>query len=165
MRYYDESTGTFITRDPSGFSDGLNVYVSVHDDPVNGVDPQGLSVTWVETVKSMWRGDTLNVGAHFDGDKQIYRHTTESVQDVYDKAVWDGTHGAGDAIASRLQGAPATVGGVTFNAADRANEQQTAGQIIDNTKRAVAAVESGGRTEVVTAVQDGVERGNCLPSH
>ena len=42
FRYYDPTTATYIQRDPSGYGDGLNVYTSVHDDPVNGCDPTGL---------------------------------------------------------------------------------------------------------------------------
>ena len=42
-RYYDPTTGGYITRDPSGYSDGLDVYQSVHDDPMNSVDPLGLN--------------------------------------------------------------------------------------------------------------------------
>jgi len=158
MRYYDESTGTFITRDPSGYGDGLNVYLNVHDDPVNSVDPQGLQAWyqgWGGAISGLWNGDTLNVGSHFNAqDQLVYRHTTESVQDVYDRAVWDRTHGAGDAIESRLQGGPVSVGGVTFNGADRSDEQQVAGQIVDATKRAVAAVESGGKSEIMITAKD-----------
>src|SRR5439155_20570295 len=45
FRYYDPDTGTYIQRDPIGYADGLNVYMSVHDDPINHVDPEGLSVS------------------------------------------------------------------------------------------------------------------------
>jgi RHS repeat-associated protein len=41
-RYYDASTGRFISRDP--IRDGYNWYNYCAGDPVNGVDPQGLLV-------------------------------------------------------------------------------------------------------------------------
>jgi RHS repeat-associated protein len=43
FRYYDPELGSYIQRDPTGYADGMNVYMSVHDNPLNGVDPQGLS--------------------------------------------------------------------------------------------------------------------------
>jgi hypothetical protein len=40
---YDPKLGRFLSEDPSGMSDGPNVYTYAHNDPVNGVDPNGLS--------------------------------------------------------------------------------------------------------------------------
>jgi RHS repeat-associated protein len=42
-RYYDPAIGRFITRDPIGWAGGLNLYGYVGNDPVNAVDPSGLS--------------------------------------------------------------------------------------------------------------------------
>jgi RHS repeat-associated protein len=43
-RYYDPKAGRFITRDPIGFDGGdFNLYVYVKNNPVNLVDPYGLS--------------------------------------------------------------------------------------------------------------------------
>jgi len=42
-RYYDPEIGRWLTPDPSGFSDGLNLYTYVNNNPVNLVDPFGLS--------------------------------------------------------------------------------------------------------------------------
>ena len=42
FRYYDPSTGRYVTRDPLGYPDGLNNYVYVNANPVNHVDPEGL---------------------------------------------------------------------------------------------------------------------------
>ena len=52
-RYYDASTGRFLSRDP--IQDGYNWYTYCANDPVNAVDPTGLSlwrrfVKWVERV-------------------------------------------------------------------------------------------------------------------
>ncbi|MCX2683927.1 hypothetical protein OO306_00005, partial [Pseudomonas sp. DCB_AW] len=41
-RYYDPSTGRFITKDPIGFSGGLNVYTYAQN-PTQWIDPLGLT--------------------------------------------------------------------------------------------------------------------------
>ncbi|MEM6854429.1 MAG: RHS repeat-associated core domain-containing protein [Planctomycetota bacterium] len=42
FRYYGPEVGCDFTRDPIGYADGLNVYLSVYNNPVNHVDPLGL---------------------------------------------------------------------------------------------------------------------------
>ena len=42
FRYYDPATARYLTRDPIGYADGPNVYLSVHNNPVNEFDPLGL---------------------------------------------------------------------------------------------------------------------------
>jgi RHS repeat-associated protein len=44
-RYYDASTGRFISRDP--IQDGYNWYAYCDNDPVNAVDPVGLAKVYV----------------------------------------------------------------------------------------------------------------------
>jgi hypothetical protein len=41
-RYYDAHIGRFISEDPSGIDGGINLYLYVHNNPVNYVDPTGL---------------------------------------------------------------------------------------------------------------------------
>jgi RHS repeat-associated protein len=41
-RYYDPVIGRFLSADPIGFADQLNLYAYVRNDPVNGTDPTGL---------------------------------------------------------------------------------------------------------------------------
>lgn|GEM_PF-3355954 len=47
-RYYDPQTGRYITPDPIGLAGGLNPYVYVGGNPVNAVDPFGLTRIDVE---------------------------------------------------------------------------------------------------------------------
>jgi RHS repeat-associated protein len=42
-RYYDSSTGRFLTPDPIGYGGGVNLYGYVSNNPENAVDPDGLS--------------------------------------------------------------------------------------------------------------------------
>jgi RHS repeat-associated protein len=41
-RYYDYYTGRFLQTDPTGYSDGLNVYAYVGNNPISWIDPSGL---------------------------------------------------------------------------------------------------------------------------
>jgi RHS repeat-associated protein len=43
LRDYDPSLATFISEDPSGVNGGFNLYAYVQGDPLNRVDPTGLS--------------------------------------------------------------------------------------------------------------------------
>jgi RHS repeat-associated protein len=41
-RYYDPMEGRFISKDPFGFRDGINLYAYVKNNPANKKDPSGL---------------------------------------------------------------------------------------------------------------------------
>jgi len=42
-RYYDPVMGRFVTKDPIGFAGGVNLYAYVQNNPINRIDPTGLS--------------------------------------------------------------------------------------------------------------------------
>ena len=42
IRYYHISLGRFVSVDPQIYSDGVNVYSYVHDNPITGLDPSGM---------------------------------------------------------------------------------------------------------------------------
>jgi len=44
-RFYVADTGRWLTRDPIGLKGGINLYIHVENNPVNGIDPFGLSKT------------------------------------------------------------------------------------------------------------------------
>jgi len=57
-RYYDPRIGRWITPDPSGMTDGPNLYAYCNNDPVNWVDLWGL-----EKEKQWW--DRLEEGEYY----------------------------------------------------------------------------------------------------
>jgi RHS repeat-associated protein len=53
-RFYDAQFGQFMTRDPMGYGGGVNLYGYVGNNPVNRVDPLGLSA--LDTIGSFGGG-------------------------------------------------------------------------------------------------------------
>ena len=65
-RYYDASTGRWLSQDPIGFGGGPNDYIYVHNSPANGVDPSGLD--WLDTIANAAAGfgDAISFGLATD---------------------------------------------------------------------------------------------------
>ena len=58
-RAYDPALGRFLAEDPSGFADGPNLFIYVSDEPINNVDPTGLSDT-----NGQWPTDSYSQTLH-----------------------------------------------------------------------------------------------------
>ncbi|MDR3150772.1 MAG: RHS repeat-associated core domain-containing protein [Candidatus Peribacteria bacterium] len=50
-RYYSPELGRFISRDPIGIADDVNLYVYVGNNPLKWVDPSGLKSKDITKVK------------------------------------------------------------------------------------------------------------------
>ena len=95
-RYYDPTTGRFITSDPLGLYDGPNTYVYVGANPVNYYDPTGLAKDSITSrIESMIiRGDQrglqnfLNSGGLNPAQTQIARQglaRLNKIKHIFDK--------------------------------------------------------------------------------
>ena len=59
-RYYDPRTGRYITPDPIGLAGGINLYAYAGNDPVGGIDPQGLRIVIVGHLAAKLLGRATN---------------------------------------------------------------------------------------------------------
>jgi RHS repeat-associated protein len=55
-RYYYPALQRFASEDPSGFDGGINYYEYVGNDPINGIDPLGLSPQSRGVRRFPWKG-------------------------------------------------------------------------------------------------------------
>jgi len=104
-RPYEPSLGRFLSRDPVGYLLALGLYEYVESSPVAYVDPFGLNHWWTGL------GSALLA---------ITGYAEPSVQNAFDEVTWDRARGTGDRFAKIVTGgAVQSIGGYTFNAADR----------------------------------------------
>lgn len=81
-RYYAFDIGRFLQTDPIGYSDGLNVYAYVGNNPVNLIDPMGLCKEDRSFLRKLWEGDY--VGTQY-GNYAVDRYAYEM---AFGKASW-----------------------------------------------------------------------------
>jgi len=55
--YYSPSLGRFINKDPIGLAGGMNLYGYVGGNPVNWIDPNGLSWRDIDPNYGNWGGN------------------------------------------------------------------------------------------------------------
>ena len=75
-RWYEPATGRFLNEDPSGFKGGdANLFRYVGNDPLDKVDPSGLTAKWAQQA-----GKTTVPATGFAGLGQSYATTTSAVR-------------------------------------------------------------------------------------
>ena len=65
-RFYDPSLGRFLQPDPIGYGAGMNLYNYVRSDPMNRIDPSGMSDIWV--CHEVYYPPYSNPGTRLPGD-------------------------------------------------------------------------------------------------
>lgn len=109
-RYYDPTEGRFLTRDPIGYSGGMNLYAYVGGNSVNAVDPSGFAPAdeWPDYTARYWSEKT----------KRAKDAVLDSNMGVIDKTVantaidiWNGFMSAPSAISHLGEGLGCWFGG------------------------------------------------------
>jgi len=88
-RYFDNSEGRFLTRDPLEYGGGINLYSYVNNNPVNRIDPMGLD-GWGNDVADWLDAKIDNLQRQWQYDDQ------EWVANGVNKTVADLAHGGAD---------------------------------------------------------------------
>jgi RHS repeat-associated protein len=84
-RFYAPGQGRFINRDPIGYGGGINLYAYTGNDPMNGADPSGFSMT------GAYQNDRQMANLEYDGmtpdqaARAIWWHNIEC-----EAAFWNG---------------------------------------------------------------------------
>lgn len=72
-RFYDRSTGRFLTRDPIGYNGGVNLYNYTGNNPVNNTDPEGTQAV-APPVVTVGPGGIIGAGVLAGVDLYNYMH-------------------------------------------------------------------------------------------
>jgi uncharacterized protein RhaS with RHS repeats len=94
VRYYAAWLGRWTSSDPGDFVDGLNLYVYVRNNPVNGVDELGYSTETVESVHIDEVGNVIH--EYNDGDNGVYVHSNGTTKTEIDLQRNGGLYTGGD---------------------------------------------------------------------
>ena len=62
-RYHHSGLGRWMTRDPAGYVDGMNLYEYIMSTPTMGTDPFGLDCWLVDLLKGLWEAAKNVVGS------------------------------------------------------------------------------------------------------
>jgi len=76
-RFYDPQQGRFLTRDPMGYGGGINLYSYTQNNPVNWMDPSGLS--FQSAVNTVWASFPTLLGAIGSIGGDYYHDNTNNV--------------------------------------------------------------------------------------
>lgn len=104
-RYYDYYTGRWLTQDPIGYEDGMNLYEYVMSKPIKEFDPFGLFLDdWQKKITLGGYGVYAGIGYSVDVSRIHFR------KNGYEYETWNVSWHAGTGIGSHV-----TILGIGYN--------------------------------------------------
>ncbi len=87
-RWYSPALGRFMSRDPLGYADGVNLYAYVGNNPVSFVDPWGLKASSIIPTES-WEWKSFNEMTWWEVANKVYDNRDwEQLQEEYVDSAW-----------------------------------------------------------------------------
>jgi RHS repeat-associated protein len=152
FRYYDPEVGRYISRDPIGYGDGLNVYLYVHNNPINHIDPLGLEGESVAAAEGRVNHAAIQEHLAKFGEKYEQPVTRQRGAVVSDGRV---------DVQSPIRQAeikPSSASGIDSGVRDLNTIQNPEGKVLDKQlivyKQEGKIPQAGGKTEFVTLTKD-----------